>query len=197
MVQSPRYNLPYRRRRTGATNYKRRKRMVMSGQARLVVRPSLSNMVVQLVTAAPGGDSVQVSATSHELVKGFGWKGGCGNVPAAYLTGLLGGYKAVRAGISNSILDMGLHMKTRGSRIFAALKGALDAGLKIPHGTSILPSEERIRGEHLAAYAKHLATSTDRSKHFSQYKSRNLRPEDLPTHFQETVKRISSSFGMT
>jgi len=44
----------------------------------------------------------------------------------------------------------------KGSRVFAALKGAVDAGLKVPHSESILPDESRIKGEHIAAYAKSL-----------------------------------------
>jgi hypothetical protein len=33
--------------------------------------------------------------------------------------------------------------------LYAALKGAIDAGLKIPYNEEILPSEDRIKGEHI------------------------------------------------
>ena len=41
-----------------------------------------------------------------------------------------------------------------GARVFAALKGAVEAGLEIPHGEEILPSDERAKGAHIAAYNK-------------------------------------------
>ena len=40
-------------------------------------------------------------------------------------------------------------LPTKGSRIFASLKGILDAGIDIPHNEEVLPSEERIKGEHI------------------------------------------------
>ena len=40
----------------------------------------------------------------------------------------------------------------KGGRVFACLKGAVDAGLNIPHSDVILPSEGRIKGEHIAKY---------------------------------------------
>ena len=33
--------------------------------------------------------------------------------------------------------------------MFAALKGLLDAGLAVPHSPEVLPSKERLRGEHI------------------------------------------------
>ena len=36
-----------------------------------------------------------------------------------------------------------------GNRVFAALKGMVDAGLEIPHGDSVLPEEDRINGAHI------------------------------------------------
>jgi large subunit ribosomal protein L18 len=76
------------------------------------------------------------------------------NTPAAYLTGMLFAVKAKKAGQDRAILDIGLNRATTGARVFAALKGAVDAGLEIPYGEEILPSEERIKGAHIAAYNK-------------------------------------------
>ena len=41
-------------------------------------------------------------------------------------------------------------MEIKGSRIYAALKGILDAGLNIPHSDGIFPNEERIKGKHIS-----------------------------------------------
>ena len=82
------------------------------------------------------------SAHSSEL-KEFGWKAACGNMPAAYLTGLLIGKRAKEKGVGNAILDIGLSTRGSGSRIFAAAKGALDAGLAIPIDKKALPSDDQ------------------------------------------------------
>jgi large subunit ribosomal protein L18 len=37
----------------------------------------------------------------------------------------------------------------KGSKIFAVLKGVLDAGIKCPHGEGMFPDEKRIHGKHI------------------------------------------------
>jgi len=37
----------------------------------------------------------------------------------------------------------------KGATVFAALKGMVDAGMKIPHGKDVLPSKERLAGKHI------------------------------------------------
>ncbi|MEM2602579.1 MAG: 50S ribosomal protein L18, partial [Candidatus Bathyarchaeia archaeon] len=106
MAIGPRYRLAFRRRREGKTDYRRRKALLLSGLPRLVVRPTLKNIHVQIVEAGEGGDRTVASASSKELRK-FDWKGGMGNVPAAYLTGLLAGKRAIAKGISRAVLDIG------------------------------------------------------------------------------------------
>jgi len=51
--------------------------------------------------------------------------------------------------IKKAVLDLGLQSSTKGNKLYAALKGVLDAGIEIPHDTKLFPSEERIKGEHL------------------------------------------------
>jgi large subunit ribosomal protein L18 len=62
--------------------------------------------------------------------------------------------KAKKAEYGRAILDIGLNRATPGARVFAALKGAVEAGLDVPHGEKILPSDERAKGAHIAAYNK-------------------------------------------
>ena len=119
----------------------------------MVVRRTNRHIIVQMVIAEMDGDKTLVSANCAELEK-YGYTGATANTPAAYLTGLLFAAKAKKAGQDRAILDIGLNRATPGARVFAALKGAVDAGLEIPYGEGIIPSEERIKGEHIAAHNK-------------------------------------------
>jgi len=195
MAKGPSYRVPFRRRREGKSNYRSRRALVLSRLPRLVVRGTLRHMIVQVVEAKATGDEVLVSAHSRELMKAFGWQGECGNVSAAYLTGLLCGYRAVARGLERAVLDMGLQSSSRGARVFAALKGALDAGVGVPHSGVVLPDEKRIRGEHVVDYANRLSSNPEAyQQRFSKYLSRGLRPEQLSEHFSQIKEKIVSSF---
>jgi large subunit ribosomal protein L18 len=196
MAHGPRYKVPRRRRREGKTNYYKRYRMILSGKPRLVVRKTNKYIWVQVVIAKPKGDITIAAAHSRELVKRYGWLGSTKNVPAAYLTGLLAGLRALREGITYAVIDIGLHRPTRGARVFAALKGALDAGLEVPHSEEVLPSEDRIRGEHVASYAKMLESTNPElfKRRFSLYLQRGLNPKDLPQHFEEVKRKILEDY---
>ena len=53
------------------------------------------------------------------------------------------------SGHEEAVLDIGLAASTSGNRVFAALKGMVDAGLDIPHGDSVFPDEDRLNGAHI------------------------------------------------
>jgi large subunit ribosomal protein L18 len=112
------------------------------------VRKSIKNIIAQLIEYNKDGDKVLLSSHSSELKK-YGWEGKKGDVPAAYLVGLLVGNKAKKKGVTELILDLGLQKSVKGSRIYSVLKGCVDAGLNIPHSESILPAEDRIKGKHI------------------------------------------------
>ena len=190
MARGPQYNLPFRRRREGRTSYRKRRKLVTSGIPRFVIRPSNKHLTAQIIEAKVDGDLVIASAHSSEL-KDFGWKGSCGNIPAAYLTGLLAGRRAKAGGISKAILDIGLYSRGPGSRIFAAAKGALTAGLTIPHDESVMPPQERLKGQHVVEYSKRLASEPETYKRFfSRYLKQKLKPEDLSGHLSEVESKI-------
>ena len=193
MVGGPRYSLPFRRRREGKTDYKLRLGLIRSGRPRAVVRTSNRYICVQIVEARPYGDLVKAAASSKELAK-LGWKGGSGNLPSAYLTGVLAGRRALARGVRDAILDIGLRPSTKGSRLYAALKGLADAGLQIPHSDKALPSPERLGGAHIAAYAKNLLSESGDlyKRRFSGYLSKGLRPEELSSHFEQVKVQIQS-----
>jgi large subunit ribosomal protein L18 len=188
MATGPRYRVSFRRKRDGKTDYRRRMRLLLSGKPRLVVRRSLKRIIAQVVKYAEKGDIVIASSDSKDLQE-LGWKGGTANAPAAYLTGLLCGRRALEKGIKSCVLDLGLKRPPSGSNVFSVLKGAIDSGLDIPHSEDSLPPEDRLRGVHIANYAS-LLKSEKKHPIFSEYAKRGLDPEDLPKHFDIVRSKI-------
>ena len=148
MATGPRYKVPFRRRREGKTNYHVRYKLILSKKPRVVVRKSNASTTLQLVMAEQTGDKTLLTVNSRQL-QDFGYTFSKSNLPAAYLTGLLFGKKMLALGISEGIADIGLHASTKGNRIYAAVKGVVDAGVDVPHSPEIFPAEERISGKHI------------------------------------------------
>ena len=188
--------VPHRRRREGKTDYRLRLKLLKGGKPRFVARKSLNNMICQIIKHDPHGDKTIVSAEARELKK-YGWAANCGNLPAAYLTGLLCALKAKGLNVKEALFDMGLYTSTKGSRLYSALKGALDGGLNIPFSEKNLPSSDRVSGKHIAEYAKQLKKSSpeEYKKRFSIYLKNKLNPEDIVKHFEEVKNNIISSFS--
>jgi len=149
MKHGPRYRVKPRRRREGKTDYRKRLKLLKSRKIRIVVRKSLKNTQVQFVEYHEDGDNILASANSKELVNKYKWKHSTSTTPAAYLTGLLAGKKAVDKGINEGILDTGRYTPITGSKIFAILKGVVEAGVKCPYDEEKNPSEDRLLGKHL------------------------------------------------
>ncbi|NVM30788.1 MAG: 50S ribosomal protein L18 [Candidatus Helarchaeota archaeon] len=196
MARGPRYHVKFRRRRNGKTNFYYRKRLILSNELRFIIRPSLKHIKIQIAKAELLGDKIISSSSSMELVKNFNWKGATGNLPAAYLTGLLAGKKALKNDIKNGNLDLGIASPIRGNRHFAALKGLIDAGIEIPHNDKIYPPVNRIRGDNIANYAKTLTEteSPEPGQQFNLYKKRGLNPQKLPAHFDEVKEAIIKQY---
>ncbi len=188
MAQGSRYKVAFKRRREGKTDYGARLKLIGLDKHRLVIRVTGNHTIAQIVDVELDGDITLVSAHSQEL-KNMGWLASGKNTSAAYLTGYLCGKKAVKEGIEGAVLDMGLQTSTKGSRVYAALKGAIDAGLEIPHNDVILPEEDRITGEHIVQYAKSL-DKAEMEKKFSQYLEKGLSPLEIPDHFQSIKEKI-------
>ncbi len=187
-----RYNLPFKRRREGRTDYEQRLKLVKSGKPRLITRKTENQSIVQLAEIQEQGDKIITSAQSKAL-ENYGWKSHTGNLPAAYLTGYLLGKRAQEEGIKEGVHDIGLHVPSKGSKVFSMLKGALDAGLVVPHGEEKIPEENRIRGEHIAEYASSM-DSEEKRKTYSRYNEKDLDPENLPEHFEEVKSNIDEEF---
>lgn len=148
MATGPRYKVPFRRRRDGLTDYQVRKRLLSGKEIRAVVRRSSKNISVQFAEFDMSGDVIVATATSQEIRKA-GWKHSCASIPAAYLTGYLAGMKAKKAGIEYAVLDIGMQTPKKGGVLFAAVAGMVDAGLEVPHGDNVLPTEDRLSGKHM------------------------------------------------
>ena len=145
--------VPYRRKINGRTNYRKRLKLLVSGSPRLVIRKTNKNIIAQVVKYSEDGDNVIISVNSSELKK-HGWTHATGNLPAAYLTGLLAGKKSLEKKTDSAIVDLGLQTPATGSRLYAVVKGAIDAGMSIPCADDAFPSEERLTGKHIADYSK-------------------------------------------
>lgn len=190
MAKTGNYRVQLRRRREGKTDYQSRKALVISRKPRLVTRASLRNFEVQITMAKPNGDEVLAAANSHELAKTYGWRAPAGNISAAYLTGYLAGLKAKAAGVKEAVLDIGLVAPTKGAKVFAALSGVVDAGVDVPHSEEKIV-KERMKGEHIAKYAKSLGVGSDEyNSKFSKYLEHGVAPEKLPEHFNKVKADI-------
>jgi large subunit ribosomal protein L18 len=152
-------------------------------------------VITQVITAHLKGDRTITTATTTQLVRDYDWKAGTRNLPAAYLTGLLVGLKAQQKNITRVNLDIGFQSVVYGNRLFSTLKGVVDSGLQIPHNEIVFPSDERLRGEHIANYSEYIKTQQENGEEnhtiqFANYKKRGLLPEDVPKHFAQTKEKI-------
>jgi len=92
------------------------------------------------------------------------------------------------------LLDVGLVRTTKGARVFAALKGACDGGLDIPHSETRFQGYDTkkeeldskkfryyLLGGHVADYMKKLQKENPEKykKQFSQYVAKSIGPADL------------------
>merc|ERR1712218_734188 len=162
---------------------------------RMIVRSSNTDVCCQIAYARLEGDIIICAAYSHELPR-YGVKVGLTNYAAAYCTGLLLARRVLQKfkldtvyegntnvdgtmfyvedqddgpGAFRACLDVGLARTSTGAKVFAALKGAVDGGLDIPHSEKRFPGydseskelnadvhRQHIFGLHVAEYMKSL-----------------------------------------
>jgi large subunit ribosomal protein L18 len=182
------YTSTFRRIREGKTNYRKREKLLIGKQDFVTVNVSDENVSAQLIRPDLLGDKVMASVHSNELLS-YGWKGSRKNVPSCYLVGLLLGKKCLQKKITRAILYIGKRHFT--TKIAACLKGLSEAGLNMPFSENIIPSEQRIQGNHIAEYAKKLKANDEVYKsRFSSNLSLGLEPEKYASHFSEVKDRI-------
>ena len=182
------YTSTFRRIRERKTNYRKREKLLVGKKDFVTVNVSDQNISAQLIRPELLGDKVMASVHSNELLS-YGWKGSRKNIPSCYLVGLLLGKKCLQKKISSAILYIGKRHFT--TKIAACLKGLSEAGLEMPFSENILPSEDRIQGNHIADYAKKLKANEDVYKsRFSSNLGSGLEPEKYPSHFSEVKDKI-------
>jgi large subunit ribosomal protein L5e len=138
---------------------------------RMIVRVSNRYVTCQIAHSTIAGDMILSQAHSKELLKyGLPGKFGLKNWTACYATGLLLARRTLKKLGLDAIyegqveadgedyevedaddkprpfsvcLDVGLATTSTGARVFGALKGALDGGLRIPHSVRRWPASEK------------------------------------------------------
>ena len=133
--------MPFRRRREKKTNYGKRLGLVKGGMPRMVVRKSNRYVTVQFVEFRPDGDRTLNIVSGKTLEKQFKWPSKR-NSWSAYLAGLYAGKQAAKNGVKEFVLDIGMQTPSKGSVLFAALQGAVDAGLKTNFDGEKVPSDK-------------------------------------------------------
>ncbi|KAL2911551.1 60S ribosomal protein L5 [Polyrhizophydium stewartii] len=202
-----------------------------SPKYRFVVRFTNKDIITQIIYAKIQGDVVLAAAYAHELPR-YGIKHGLTNWAAAYATGLLLARRTLqKLGLDDkyegcvepdgeffevepledgprpfrAFLDVGLRRTTTGSRIFGALKGAVDGGLAIPYSEKRFPayskSEKKadaellasyIYGGHVSEYMEYLIEEDDEAyrRQFARYIEDGVEPGDLEDIYKEAHQKI-------
>ena len=150
-MQHTRRRTIFRRRLSATTDYRRRLRLLKSGMPRAVVRVSNTRTTAQITSYHKDGDVVVATVTGSDLSSRDGGPADLSqkSVPASYLVGFALGKAALAAGHDEAVLDIGLAASTPGNRVYAALRGMVDAGLEVPHGEDVLPDDDRVNGAHI------------------------------------------------
>ena len=188
----PIYTVPFRRRREYRTNFAKRLALVKSRLPRLVVRKTNRHVLVLFVEYAKTGDHVLARA-NYEAIRAAGWLPKC-NTPTAYLAAYQAALLAKKAGVSDFVLDIGMATPSTGSLVFAALQGAIDAGLKTAFDAEMVPAD-RLNGSAIAAYATALKkdNADEYKKRFSEYLKANVTPENLPAVFEQAKAKLAKA----
>lgn len=155
-----------RRRRECKTDYLSRMKLLKSEKPRLVFRKTNTAVIAQYVKSDEAKDKVSFGVTSKVLLK-HGWpenfKGSLKSIPASYLTGYLVAKKIQKDKLDTPIVDLGMQRILHKTKIFAFIKGLIDAGLEIECKEEAFPEEERIEGKNM---------KEDFSKTFSEIKTK-------------------------
>lgn len=179
----------FSRRTKQKTDYRQRLTLLRSGKTRVAIRVSNSNVRIQFIKYESTGDKTTIDVTSRNIEK-LGWKGSKNSIPCAYLVGLLAGKEALKKNEKEAVLDIGLAKAHKGSVVFSAAKGVVDSGVSMPLG-DVAPSKERIKGAHIADYARKLKSNEALyKKQFSLLLKNGLVPENMEKHFEEIKAKI-------
>ncbi len=155
-----------RRRIEGKTDYGKRLNLLKGEKPRVVFRKTNKYVICQYILSKEAKDFVDLGITSKQLLK-YGWpekfSGSLKSITASYLTGYLMGTKIKKENKEIPIIDFGMLKTLHKTKLFAFLKGMIDAGIKISCKKEAFPEEDRIKGKNL---------KEDFSKNFDLIKSK-------------------------
>lgn len=141
-----------RRRKECKTDYLHRLKLLKSGKPRVVFRKTNRYIIAQYVESHEAQDRVVFGVNSKDLLK-HGWpesaKGSLKSITASYLTGYLMGKKIQNKKLETPIVDFGMIRTLHKTKVYAFLKGMVEAGIEINCDEECFPQEERIKGEHM------------------------------------------------
>ncbi|KAG5394675.1 hypothetical protein IGI04_024638 [Brassica rapa subsp. trilocularis] len=205
-----RYQVKFRRRRDGKTDYRARIRLINQDKNkfntpkyRYVVRFTNKDIVAQIVSATITGDIVLASAYAHELPR-YGLKAGLTNYAAAYCTSLLLARRVLQMLEMDAEYEGNAEIRLILNKYDNESVGALDGGLDIPHsdkrfagfnkeGKNLDAEVHRkyIYGGHVADYMKLLMEDEPEKyqSHFSNYLKKDLAPENM----EEMYKNVHAA----
>ncbi|GBE20445.1 MAG TPA: 50S ribosomal protein L18 [Candidatus Pacearchaeota archaeon] len=141
-----------RRRKEHKTDYGKRIKLLKSKSPRVIFRKTNKYILSQYISSREAQDKIILSINSKKLIK-YGWpenaKNSLKSLPASYFTGLLIGKGIIKGKLDTPIVDLGMIRVLHKTKIYAFIKGLIDAGIKIKCKEDAFPSEGRIKGEHM------------------------------------------------
>merc|ERR1711939_42000 len=222
-----RFQVKYKRRREGKTDYYARKRLVTQDKNkfgtpkyRFVVRFTNKDIICQVVSSKIKGDICHCAAycvgllCARRLLKKLGLDTkfvGTEEVTAEYEDCYVHNEEDEGEDAQNAfhaLLDVGLKRTTLGSKIFAAMKGAFDGGLEIPHNQkkfygydadekeySAEDNRERILGGHVSSYMEGLKEEEpeEYEEKFKKYIQKGVDAEGMEDMYLNVHKAIRAN----
>ncbi|XP_010557737.1 PREDICTED: 60S ribosomal protein L5-1-like [Tarenaya hassleriana] len=214
-----RYQVKYKRRRDGKTDYRARIRLINQDKNkyntpkyRFVVRFTNKDIVAQIVSATIAGDVVLTAAYSHELPR-YGLEIGLTNYAAAYCTGLLLARRVLKmlemdSEYEGNVEATGEDFSVEPTDTRRPFRALLDVGLvrtttgnrvfgalkgALDGGLDIPHSDKRFAG--FNKESKQLDAETHRNYIFGGHVANYMKllnddePEKYQTHFSEYLKK--------
>ena len=141
-----------RRRKENKTDYVKRLKLLKGEKPRIVFRKTNRYIISEYTLSREAQDKVVLGFDSRKLNE-YGWpkdaQGSLKSTTASYLTGYLIGKTIIKQKLENPILDTGMNRVLHKNKIYAFIKGIIDAGIKINCDKRLFPDESRIKGQHL------------------------------------------------
>ncbi|KAJ3687998.1 hypothetical protein LUZ61_017162 [Rhynchospora tenuis] len=214
-----RYQVKFKRRRQGKTDYRARIRLINQDKNkyntpkyRFVVRFTNKDIIAQIISATISGDIVMTSAYAHELPR-YGLEVGLTNYAAAYCTGLLLARRVLQklemdSEYEGQVEATGEDYQVEPSETRRPFRALLDVGLirtttgnrvfgalkgALDGGLDIPHSDKRFAG--FSKDGKQLDAEVHRKYIFGEHVANYMRqmeedePEKYQTHFSEYIKK--------